>query len=76
MGGHVKIYPDTTNVYSIAFLSAKTGALEAMSIFRSNTQGEKNVSQTQVFKKNRMHFIYFALQQSCKKASVTSPGIL
>ena len=41
MGGHVKIYPDTTNVYSIAFLSAKTGTLEAMSIFRSNTQGEK-----------------------------------
>ena len=51
MGGHVKIYPDTTNVYSIAFLSAKTGTLEAMSIFRSNTQGEKNVSQTQLFKK-------------------------
>ena len=77
MGGHVKIYPDTTNVYSIAFLSAKTGTLEAMSIFRSNTWREKNVSQTQVFKKkNRMHFVNFALQQSCKKASVTSPGIL
>ena len=59
MGGHVKIYPDTTNVYSIAFLSAKTGTSEAMSIFRSNTQGEKNVSQTQVFKKKSNAFYIF-----------------